>query len=409
MSSKLAVIGQGYVGLPLAVRAAEQGILTFGIDLNEEWIERISRVDAGIEQVDRALLETVLKNGKYQPTTDFSQVAGCDVVAICVPTPLNSKKEPDLSYLESAISSFASFLSPKTLIILESTSYPGTMREIVIPQILKRANVRGEELFFAFSPERIDPANSSWNVHNTPKLVSGLDAKSLEIALQFYSQFMESIVPVNSLEVAETAKLLENTFRQINISFINEFAQLCEKIGVSVWDVIDAAATKPFGFTKFSPSIGIGGHCIPVDPLYLNWKLKELGESSRFIELAEEVNESMPEYVAERALALAKKDGSTTRCLVLGIAYKPNVSDLRESPALRLITELRGKGAEVLWHDPYISQWNGEASSVITTAADVVIVATGHEGMDLSDHLAVNRPILDCTGRYRTHPGVTSL
>ena len=409
MSSKLAVIGQGYVGLPLAIRAAEQGIPTVGIDLNHEWIERISRVDQGIEQVNRTSLETVLKNGKYQPSIDFSQVAGCEVVAICVPTPLNSQKEPDLSFLESAISSFAPFLSPQTLIILESTSYPGTMREIVIPQILKKASVPSEELFFAFSPERIDPANASWNVYNTPKIVSGLDANSLERAVQFYSQFMESIVPVPSLEVAETAKLLENTFRQINISFINEFAQLCEKIGVSVWDVIDAAATKPFGFTKFSPSIGIGGHCIPVDPLYLNWKLKEMGESSRFIELAEEVNESMPTYVAERALALAKKGAGTTRCLVVGITYKPNVSDLRESAALRLITELRGKGAEVLWHDPYIAQWNGELSSPITTEADVVIVATGHSGMDLSAHLAANRPILDCTGRYRTHPGVTSL
>ena len=331
------------------------------------------------------------------------------MVAICVPTPLDENHHPDLSYLNSAIEALAPHVKAGTLIILESTSFPGTMREVVIPGILGGTRLTADELHFAFSPERIDPGNQKWNVHNTPKIVSGANEVDLKLAVDFYSRFMEHVVPVNSLEVAEMAKLLENTFRQINISFINEFAQHCERIGVSVWDVIDAAATKPFGFTRFNPGLGIGGHCIPVDPHYLNWKLKKMGGNSQFIELASSINLDMPNYVAERALSLVNGKKENISALVIGLSYKPDVADLRESPSLDLIRELRGRGVRVLWHDQQIKGWNSEKSSPIDSPVDVVILVHRHQSLDVKSLLNSNAPIFDCTGTLRNERGVTSL
>lgn len=409
MKFSLAVIGQGYVGLPLAIRAANSGVTTVGIDVDLQWIEKIINGSDDIEQVQVSELRSAQKLGHYKASGEFGMVAQANVVAICVPTPLDRDENPDLTFLTSAIAGFAQFLRPGTLVILESTSFPGTMREVVIPEVLKHSNLKASELHFAFSPERIDPGNATWNVHNTPKIVSGASERDLELATEFYSTFMENVVPVKSLEVAEMAKLLENTFRQINISFINEFAQLCESFGISVWDVIDAAATKPFGFTRFSPGIGIGGHCIPVDPHYLNWKLNQLGKSSRFIDLASEVNNSMPQYIATRALELVSKPIKDTSCLVVGLTYKPNVADLRESPSIDLITHLREQGVNVKWHDSLINQWNGEISTALNSGYDLIILVHEHDGTDLDVILSGRVPIFDCTGRYRELPSVTTL
>lgn len=409
MTFTLAVIGQGYVGLPLAIRAANSGIVTMGIDVDSKWVSEIQSCSGDIEQVALSDLKRAQETGTYKASSDFALVKQANVVAICVPTPLDKDDNPDLKYLTSAISGFAGYLQPGTLVILESTSFPGTMRDVVIPEILKLSALRANQLHFAFSPERIDPGNTTWNVHNTPKIVSGASPEDLEIASRFYSTFMENIVPVNSLEVAEMAKLLENTFRQINISFINEFAQLCESIGVSVWDVIDAAATKPFGFTRFNPGVGIGGHCIPVDPQYLNWKLKQLGRSSKFIDLASEINHDMPQYIAERALKLVKKPPRESSCLVVGLSYKPNVADLRESPSVELISNLRNRGVRVEWHDDLIREWNSEKSSPVDGLYDLIILVHEHAQSDLRALIDGDTPVFDCTGRHRGKKNVTSL
>ena len=409
MTFTLAVIGQGYVGLPLAIRAANSGIVTTGIDVDSKWVSEIQSCSGDIEQVALSDLKRAQETGTYKASSDFALVKQANVVAICVPTPLDKDDNPDLKYLTSAISGFAGYLQPGTLVILESTSFPGTMRDVVIPEILKLSALRANQLHFAFSPERIDPGNTTWNVHNTPKIVSGASPEDLEIASRFYSTFMENIVPVNSLEVAEMAKLLENTFRQINISFINEFAQLCESIGVSVWDVIDAAATKPFGFTRFNPGVGIGGHCIPVDPQYLNWKLKQLGRSSKFIDLASEINHDMPQYIAERALKLVKKPPRESSCLVVGLSYKPNVADLRESPSVELISNLRNRGVRVEWHDDLIREWNSEKSSPVDGLYDLIILVHEHAQSDLSALIDGDTPVFDCTGRHRGKKNVTSI
>lgn len=409
MTFTLAVIGQGYVGLPLAIRAANSGIVTVGIDVNNQWVSKIQSGSGDIEQVALSDLKKAQESRTYKASSDFALVREANVVAICVPTPLDKDDNPDLKYLTSAISGFAPYLQPGTLVILESTSFPGTMRDVVVPEILKSSALKADQLYFAFSPERIDPGNTTWNVHNTPKIVSGASPEDLEVASRFYSTFMENVVPVNSLEVAEMAKLLENTFRQINISFINEFAQLCESIGVSVWDVIDAAATKPFGFTRFNPGVGIGGHCIPVDPHYLNWKLKQLGRSSKFIDLASEVNHEMPKYIVERALKLVKKPPKESSCLVVGLSYKPDVADLRESPSIELISNLRNRGVRVEWHDDLIDEWNGEKSSPLDGLYDLIILVHEHAQSNLSALIGGETPVFDCTGRHRGRKNVTSL
>lgn len=409
MTFSLAVIGQGYVGLPLAVRAANSGISTVGIDVDARWIEKIVRNSEEIEQVESTELKKAQESGHYVASTDFSLVSQVNVVAICVPTPIDPSNNPDLSYLKEAIAKFAPTLKPGTLVILESTSFPGTMREVVMPQVLQTSGLHSDQIHFAFSPERIDPGNTTWDVHNTPKIVSGATTLDLELATKFYASFMENVVPVNSLEVAEMAKLLENTFRQINISFINEFAQKCQTIGVSVWDVIDAAATKPFGFTRFNPGLGIGGHCIAVDPHYLNWKLHQLGQKSDFIELAAKVNHEMPKYIADRALKLVAKSEQDISCLVVGLSYKPNVADLRESPTIELINILRSRGVNTTWHDAMISEWNNEKSTPLDASCDLVIVVHEHANESLMKLFKRHIPVFDCTGKYRNQKNVATL
>jgi UDP-N-acetyl-D-glucosamine dehydrogenase len=409
MTFSLAVIGQGYVGLPLAVRAANSGISTVGIDVDARWIEKILRNSEVIEQVESTDLKKAQESGYYVVSTDFNLVSQVNVVAICVPTPIDPTNSPDLSYLQEAIAKFAPTLKPGTLVILESTSFPGTMREVVIPQVLQTSGLYPGQIHFAFSPERLDPGNTMWDVHNTPKIVSGATTLDLELATKFYSSFMENVVPVNSLEVAEMAKLLENTYRQINISFINEFAQQCQTIGVSVWDVIDAAATKPFGFTRFNPGLGIGGHCIPVDPHFLNWKLHQFGQKSEFIELASKVNHNMPKFIADRALKLVADSEKAISCLVVGLSYKPNVADLRESPSIELINILRSQGVDTCWHDAMITEWNSEKSAPLNGSFDLVILVHEHGNEVLSELFNRDTPIFDCTGKYRNQKNVSTL
>jgi UDP-N-acetyl-D-glucosamine dehydrogenase len=381
--SKVAIIGQGYVGLPLAVAAAQSGIQTVGIEINPKKVELLNLGISDVEDVTSSDLASVISKKLYRVTSDYSSIEGVDVVVICVPTPLTTSGEPDLSLIVEATKSFSKHLNKGVLIILESTVAPGTTREILIPLIEKESGLSETSFDVAYSPERIDPSNHNWSIKNTPKVVSGINLASLTRASEFYSRFVDSVIECESLEVAETAKLLENTFRLINISLINEISVFCNKLGISVTSVVSAASSKPYGFMPFFPSLGVGGHCIPVDPIYLENKASTIGAPIRMIKLASEINRSIPEHFVRRAEMLLKslKD---RKILVIGIAYKPNVSDTRESPAKALIVGLRDKGARVFWNDDLVKSWNGEFSTPINSDFDLAIMVTPHDDLDLS-------------------------
>jgi UDP-N-acetyl-D-glucosamine dehydrogenase len=322
-------------------------------------------------------------------------VKDCQVILICVPTPLSQAHQPDLSYVVDAVKSFAKYLSKGTLVILESTVEPGTTRNILIPLLEKVSGLERVEFHVAFSPERIDPANKQWGVRNTPKIVAGLTIEACEVAVTFYSKFVDEVIKCSSLEVAETAKLLENSFRLVNISFINELSIFCQKLDIDVNDVIKAASTKPYGFMPFYPSIGVGGHCIPVDPLYLANKAREIGAPTRFIDLADQINQEMPGYFVGRA---EEKIGGLKgkKVLVIGVSYKPNVGDVRETPVKALVLRLKNKGAQVSWHDDLVKEWNGEKSVALSSGYDLAILATPHDYLDLTQ--LKNVPILNTQG-----------
>jgi len=380
---KVAIIGQGYVGLPLAVAAAQSGIQTVGIEINPKKVELLNLGISDVEDVKSSDLASLIDKKLYRVTSEYSSIKGVDIVVICVPTPLTTSGEPDLSLMVEATRSFSKHLSKGVLIILESTVAPGTTREILTPLIEKESGLSQSSFDVAYSPERIDPSNHNWSIKNTPKVVSGINLASLTRASEFYSKFVDSIIECESLEVAETAKLLENTFRLINISLINEISVFCNKLGVSVTSVVSAASSKPYGFMPFYPSLGVGGHCIPVDPIYLENKASTIGTPIRMIKLASEINRSIPEYFVRRAEMLLKslKD---RKILVIGIAYKPNVSDTRESPAKALIVGLRDRGAKVFWNDDLVKSWNGELSTPINSDFDLAIMVTPHDDLDLS-------------------------
>lgn len=380
---KVAIIGQGYVGLPLAVAAAQSGIQTVGIEINPKKVELLNLGISDVEDVKSSDLASLIDKKLYRVTSEYSSIKGVDIVVICVPTPLTTSGEPDLSLMVEATRSFSKHLSKGVLIILESTVAPGTTREILTPLIEKESGLSQSSFDVAYSPERIDPSNHNWSIKNTPKVVSGINLASLTRASEFYSKFVDSIIECESLEVAETAKLLENTFRLINISLINEISVFCNKLGVSVTSVVSAASSKPYGFMPFYPSLGVGGHCIPVDPIYLENKASTIGTPIRMIKLASEINRSIPEYFVRRAEMLLKslKD---RKILVIGIAYKPNVSDTRESPAKALIVGLRDRGAKVFWNDDLVKSWNGELSTPINSDFDLAIMVTPHDNLDLS-------------------------
>ena len=391
----VAVIGLGYVGLPLAIESAKADYSTIGFEID---LDRIRNLNLGIsylEDIDDDSLKDQIGSGKFRASQDFSEINQADVVVICVPTPLLDNHKPDLSAVQSAVNSIAKYLTKGQLVILESTVEPETTRKFLVPLLEKGSGLKSEEFDVVFSPERIDPTNKKWTLKNTPKIVAGLTNKAGTRAADFYSKFIDNVIVVESLEVAETAKLLENSFRLVNISFVNEISIFCQKLGIDVNAVINAASTKPYGFMPFYPSIGVGGHCIPVDPLYLANKAREIGAPTRFIDLADQINQEMPGYFVGRA---EEKLGGlkNKRVLVVGVSYKPNVADVRESPVEALINGLKQKGAQVSWHDNLVKEWNGEMSVTLSSDFDLAIIATPHDYLDLTK--LGNVPILNTRG-----------
>ena len=400
------VIGQGYVGLPLAVAFAEVGFRTIGFDVATATVASLNVGRSHVGDVPDTALAALVEAGRFSATTDMTRLAEADVISICVPTPLGKTRDPDISYVAAATEAVAAVLRPGQIVILESTTYPGTTREIILPQLEATGLREGTDFFLAFSPERIDPGNPNYGIVNTPKVVGGIDPVSTELATAFYAQAIESVHPVSSPEAAEMVKLHENTFRAVNIALANETALMCDRLGIDVWEVIDAANTKPFGFMPFYPGPGIGGHCIPLDPHYLSWKMKTLNYKARFIELAGEVNSAMPEWWVDKvwlALNAQGKSVKGSRVLVLGVAYKPDIGDVRESPALDILGLLAEGGAEVAYHDPHVPQVDlpgvrlasVELRAEELVSADCVVIATNHAAIDWALVTSHADPIID--------------
>jgi len=392
-SAKVAVLGMGYVGLPLAVVFAEAGFEVVGIDPIAEKVDLLNRGESYILDVPTETVNQLVKAGKLSATTDFRAIQQAQAISICVPTPLSKFGDPDLSFIASAVDSVSQNMHPGMVVVLESSTYPGTTREMVLPRLEQSGLKVGVDFYLAFSPERVDPGRTDWTTVNTPKVVGGMTPDCCEVATTWYAQALQQVVTVSSAEVAEMAKLLENTFRMINIGLVNELAIMCDRLGVDVWEVIDAAATKPFGFMKFSPGPGLGGHCIPIDPLYLSWKLKSLNYTARFIELASEINANMPRFAVGKVQDALNDRGRALRgahVLVLGAAYKPDIDDLRESPALDVIGLLEKKGALVSYHDPYIPHLRHDTIQLDSVpdlmaavrSADCVVIVTNHKAYD---------------------------
>jgi len=394
-TARIGILGLGYVGVPLASAFGEAGFQVTGVDPDPNKVNSINKGESYIKDVPSEQIARLLKLGRLSATTDFSVLRNCDAVSICVPTPLRKTGDPDMSFILGATEELAKYIHPGMIIVLESTTYPGTTREVLLPKLGKEKGfVVGKDFFLAFSPERVDPGREDWTTLNTPKVIGGISEECGEVAAVWYSQALKTVVPVSSAETAELSKLLENTFRMINVGMVNELAIMCERLGVDVWEVIDAAATKPFGFMKFTPGPGLGGHCIPIDPLYLSWKMKAFQYNARFIELAADINTNMPRYVVSRVTDAFNERGKLlkgSKCLVLGAAYKPDIDDIRESPALDVIGLLQKKGASVEYHDPYIPHLRThddvEMQSVsdvmqAVRAADCVIIITNHHAYD---------------------------
>lgn len=406
-TAKIFILGLGYVGLPLAVVFAKAGFNVTGIDPIQEKVDLLNQGKSYILDVADQQLDSLVKNNKLRASTDFSLLKDADAVSICVPTPLRKTGDPDLSFIISATESLSQFMHPGMVIVLESSTYPGTTREMVLPRLEECCNLEvGEEFFLAFSPERVDPGREDWTTINTPKVIGGITENCSEVSAKWYDQALETVVPVSSTEVAEMAKLLENTFRMINIGLVNELAIMCDRLGVDVWEVIDAAATKPFGFMKFTPGPGLGGHCIPIDPLYLSWKLKSLNYNARFIELASEINTNMPRFVVGKVQDALNEHGKAvkdSKILILGAAYKPDIDDMRESPSLDVIHLLEQKGADVTYHDPYVPHiahegWEMESVDDLDSAlldSDCVVIITNHKKYDYDDILKKSTLIVD--------------
>jgi UDP-N-acetyl-D-glucosamine dehydrogenase len=407
-TARAAILGLGYVGLPLAVVFAEAGFNVTGIDPDVRKCDSLNKGVSYIPDISTERLAPLVKSGHLRATTDFSVLKDMDAASICVPTPLRKTGDPDMSFILSATEQLAKYMHKGMVVVLESSTYPGTTREILLPK-LGEANglIVGEDWFLAFSPERVDPGREDFTTLNTPKVVGGITPACTEVAEAWYGGALQHIHLVSSAEAAEMAKLLENTFRMINIGLVNELAIMCELMDVDVWEVIDAAATKPFGFMKFTPGPGLGGHCIPIDPLYLSWKMKTYQYTARFIELASDINTNMPRYVVNRILDAMNERGQMlkgSRCLVLGVAYKPDIDDIRESPALDVIGLLQKRGATVEYHDPYIptlkTHEDVEMHSVrdliaAVRAADCVIITTNHKNYDYNSILDAAKFIFD--------------
>jgi len=390
----VAVVGLGYVGLPLVVVFGNAGYKVIGIDTDQRKVDQLNKGTSYIQDVPTADVKRLVDAGLLTATTDFSALRDVQAVSICVPTPLKKTGDPDLSFIVNATDDLAKNVHKGMVVTLESTTYPGTTRELILPRLSECCELKaGEDFFLAFSPERVDPGRTDWTTYNTPKVVGGITADCSEVAATWYQQALKTVIQVSSAEVAEMTKLLENTFRMINIGLVNELAIICNRLGVDVWEVIEAAGTKPFGFMKFTPGPGLGGHCIPIDPLYLSWKMKSLNYNARFIELASEINTNMPRFVVTRvqdALNDLAKPLKSSRILVLGASYKPDIDDLRESPALDVIGLLMAKGAEVEYHDPFIpvlkhDSWEKKSVADLKKAVkdiDCVVIVTNHSQYD---------------------------
>lgn len=399
------VVGLGYVGLPLAVEYAEAGLRVVGFDVTTSKVDHLNAGESYIQDVSSEVVKHHVDEGRLSATTDLSKLADVDTVNICVPTPLRKTKDPDMSYVVSAAERIAEFLHPGMLIILESTTYPGTTNELLLPMLEKSGLKCGEDFFLCFSPERVDPGNAKYQTRNIPKVVGGITPACTELGRLFYAQSLETVVPVSSTRVAEMVKLLENTFRMINIGMVNELALMCNRMDINVWEVIDAAATKPFGFMPFYPGPGLGGHCIPIDPFYLSWKSRQAGIEARFIELAGHINGQMPHFVVEKvqdALNGHTKPVKGSRIHILGVAYKKNIDDVRESPAIDIIHLLKQRGAVVTFSDPYVSDLRHEGQEMDSIGAaegcreaDCVVIVTDHKDFDYRAILESSRLIVD--------------
>lgn len=413
-SAHVAILGLGYVGLPLAVVFAESGYKVTGIDPIQSKVDQINQGKSYVLDISDEQVGKLVRSGNLTATSDYSILKDIDAVSICVPTPLRKTGDPDLSYILSVSDSLKQYVHKGMVIVLESTTYPGTTREMILPRIEESGLKVGQDCFLAFSPERVDPGRKDWTTINTPKVIGGITPACLQVAKAWYGSALKTVVPVSSAEVAEMAKLLENTFRMINIGMVNEMAIMCDRLGVDVWEVIEAAATKPFGYMKFLPGPGLGGHCIPIDPLYLSWKLKTVNYSARFIELASEINTAMPRYTVTKvqdSLNMHKKSLNGSKVLVIGVAYKPDIDDLRESPALDIIHLLGQKGAEVSYHDPYISSINMDEAKMSSVsdldsavkAADCVVIVTNHSSYDYKKMLVDAKLIVDARNALGLH------
>ena len=403
--AQVGVIGLGYVGLPLAVEFAKAGFTVTGIDVQKSKVDMVNRGESYIQDIPAGTLAALVKSGKIKATTDFSVVAQLDTIDICVPTPLRKTKDPDMSYIVSACQEIAKHFHEGMLVVLESTTYPGTTDELVLP-MLERDNLKvGEDFFLCFSPERVDPGNPKYQTVNIPKVVGGITAACTTMGALFYAQALETVVPVSSTKVAEMVKLLENTFRMINIGLANEMALMCDRMGINVWEVIEAAATKPFGFMPFFPGPGLGGHCIPIDPFYLSWKTKQAGIEARFIELAGYINGQMPHFVVDKvqnALNDHTKALKGSHVHILGMAYKKDIDDVRESPALDILHLLKQRGAKMTYSDPFVPKIHLEGADIFSEdanamakVADCVVITTDHSNFNYAEVLANAKLIVD--------------
>jgi UDP-N-acetyl-D-glucosamine dehydrogenase len=391
-TATVGVVGLGYVGLPLAVEFAEAGFDVIGLDVQQDKVDQLNAGTSYIADIPSARLQPLVAAGKLKSTTSYQDLKQADAISICVPTPLRKTRDPDMSYIIQASKSISEICHPGMLVVLESTTYPGTTEEIILPEIVKDTLTVGEDVFIAFSPERIDPGNKHYDVRNTPKVVGGITPNCTEVVKALYGTAVDQVVTVSSPTSAEMVKLLENTFRAVNIGLVNEMALMCDKLGVDVWEVIGAAATKPFGFMPFYPGPGLGGHCIPVDPHYLSWKLKTLNYNARFIELASDINTSMPYYVIDKvtdALNEHERAVRGSKILVLGAAYKRDVDDVRESPALDIISLLSLRGADVSYHDPHVAKIRLEDNKIMTsTPYSTAMLEEMHCVVIVTDHTA---------------------
>jgi UDP-N-acetyl-D-glucosamine dehydrogenase len=412
--ARVGIVGLGYVGLPLAAEFARAGFSVTGIDIQEEKVAQLNAGESYVQDVPTEVLRPLVESRKFHATTDFSVVADLDTINIAVPTPLRKTKDPDMSYIVSACQAIAKYFSPGKLVILESTTYPGTTDELVLPMLERPGWKAGEQFFLCFSPERVDPGNSSYQTANIPKVVGGITAACTRLGALFYSQALDKVIPVSSTRVAEMVKLLENTFRMINIGLANEMALMCDRMGLNVWEVIDAAATKPFGFMPFYPGPGLGGHCIPIDPFYLSWKTKQAGIEARFIDLAGYINGHMPHFVLDKIQNALNDHGKPLKgshIHILGVAYKRNIDDVRESPALDIILLLERRGARVTYSDPFVPrvrldgrELEAEEPMTMAARADCVVIVTDHTAFDYPGIVKTARLIVDTRNALKNYP-----